>query len=131
LSICLCRFCWRRERFGAAAIIRRGSEHLVEGVAVEQVPEFQVFAEHVERLVPAEALEFGRVFAAVHPGGERAAFQAVAAKIPPAEPGCRGAGLDDGGDRPGRDRLRPDPGQGLTRRRLFWAARCVGTPGRR
>jgi len=31
--------------------------------------------------VPAEALEFGRVLASVHAGGERAAFETVAAKV--------------------------------------------------
>ena len=54
-------------------------------------------------------------------GGERAALEAVAAKIPPAEPAGRGARLDDGGDRPGGDGLGAEPGQGrgLARRRLL------------
>jgi hypothetical protein len=41
-------------------------------MAVEQVAEFRILAEHVEALVPAEPLELGRVLA----GGERAAFAA-------------------------------------------------------
>ena len=35
-------------------------QHFTQRVAVEQVAEFQIFAEHVEALVPAEPLELGR-----------------------------------------------------------------------
>jgi hypothetical protein len=59
---------------------------------LEQVPELEVFAEHVKTLVPAEAFEVGWVHA-FHAGGERAAFKAVPAKIPCPEPRRCRAGL--------------------------------------
>ena len=108
-------------------------ENSAERVAFEQVAELEIVAEHVEALVPAEPLEVGGVDAVLHAGGERAAFEAVAAEVAPAEPGGHGAGLDDLADRPGRQRLGADAGQGrgLTRGRGGAAARRAGTPARR
>ena len=40
---------------------------------VEQVAKFQVIAEHLVTLMPAEPLQFGGVHAAVHAGGQRRA----------------------------------------------------------
>jgi hypothetical protein len=50
---------------------------------LEQVAEFEVFAEHVEILVAAEALELGGVRAGLHAGAEGAALEAVAAELAP------------------------------------------------
>ena len=60
---------------------------------VEQIPEFQIFAEHVKAFVAAVALQVGRMHAALHAGGERAALEAVAADLVGVEPGLGGAGL--------------------------------------
>jgi hypothetical protein len=81
-------------------------------MAFEEIAELKIFAEHVEAIMAAEALELGRVFAVIHAGREGAALEAVAAKIATAEPGLLGAGFDDFGDGPGRDRLRANLGQG-------------------
>ena len=60
-------------------------------MAVEQVAEFEVFAEHIEPLVPAEPLELGGVDAALRAGGERPALEAVPAELARREAGsgCR------------------------------------------
>ena len=81
-------------------------------MSFEQVAKLQVLAQDVGALVRTETLQLGGVFATIHAGGEGAALEAVAAKTPPAEPGFHGARLDDGGDRPGRDRQGAEAGQG-------------------
>ena len=50
--------------------------------------------------------------AAVHPGGERAALEAVAAEVVPPEAGRHRARLDDLRNGLRRDRAAADPGQG-------------------
>jgi hypothetical protein len=55
-------------------------QHAAERVAVEQIAEFQVFTEHVEAPVPAEAPEIGGMRTALPAGGERAALGPVTAK---------------------------------------------------
>ena len=125
-----------------AAIAWRASEHAAERMAVEQIAEFEVLAEHVEALVAAEPLQLGRMDAALHAGGQRAALEAVAAEIAQSKAGRDGAGLDDlrprsaahaGADAgAGRDR---GPGWRGARRRApasdAAAARSGGTLGRR
>ena len=64
-------------------------------MAFERVAEFEVFVEHGVALVPTELLEPGRVNAAIHAGGERAALEAVAADLVGVETGLGGAGFDD------------------------------------
>ena len=54
-------------------------------MALEQVAELEVFAEHVEALVPAEPLELAGMRCLLHAGGERAALEAVAAEFQPPE----------------------------------------------
>ena len=54
-------------------------------MTLEQIAEFEVFAEHVEALVAAEPLQLGRMAAAVHAGGQGAALEAVAAELAQAE----------------------------------------------
>ena len=56
-------------------------QHPGEGMVLEQVAELQVLSQHLERLVPPQPLEGRGVHAAVHAGGERAAFEAVAAEV--------------------------------------------------
>jgi len=67
-------------------------------VALEQIAELEILAEHVEAFVAAETLELGGLLATIHARGERAACQAVAAEI--AEPGRRRGSFDDRGPRP-------------------------------
>ena len=55
-------------------------------MGVEQIAEFQIFAQHIKAFMPAEPLELGRMGAAFHAGGQRAALQAVATKIPGHKP---------------------------------------------
>src|SRR5262245_38763046 len=74
-------------------------EHVAQGMSLEQIAELGILAEHVEALVPAEALELGGVGALSHAGGECAAFEAMAAEFQPPEPGGNRARLDDAGDR--------------------------------
>ncbi len=50
-----------------------------ERMPLEQVAELEIFAEYVEALVAAEPLQLGRVYAAIHAGGERPALEAVPA----------------------------------------------------
>jgi len=99
-------------------------------VALEQVAELQVFAEHVEALVPAESLEIGRMRAALRAGGEGAAFETVPAEIPAAKSGLRGTCLDDRGGGPGGDRLTADSGQGRGRARPAGLPPMSGRPNR-
>lgn len=87
-------------------------------VALEQVAEFEVFAEHVEAFVPAEAFQVGRMYATLHAVGQRAAFEAMPAKIPRAKSGTSGARLHDRGDRPGGDCRGVDTRQGRGLARL-------------
>ena len=61
-----------------------------ERMAVEQVAELQVLAEHIEGFVAAEALELGGVDAAIHAGGQRAALEAVAGEVAPGKTGRDG-----------------------------------------
>jgi len=75
---------------------------------VERVAEFKILVEHRVAFVPAELLGPGRVDAAIHAGGERAALEAVAADLVAVETSLAGAGLDDpchgaGIDCPGAD----------------------------
>jgi hypothetical protein len=86
-------------------------------VAIEQVAEFQILAEHVEALVAAEALELGGVGAGGHAGAEGAAFQAVAAELAPREPRRGGTRQDDPRDGARRQGLAADrgPGRGAAR----------------
>src|SRR5271166_3341246 len=65
----------RRNRSGL------GLQHAAERMSFEQIAELQVFAEHIKALVAAEPFEFGGMHAALHAGGQCAAFQAVAAEI--------------------------------------------------
>ena len=51
---------------------------------LEHVTELQVLAERVEAFVAAETLELGGMLAAVNAGGQGAALEAVAAKVPQA-----------------------------------------------
>lgn len=62
---------------------------------LKQVAKLQILPTHVKTLVPYEPLQFGRRDAAVHAGGERAAFEAVATKVMPPEAGRHRARLDD------------------------------------
>ena len=55
------------------------SQHAGKRVAFESVAKLEILTEHVEALVPSQALELGGVHAAVHAGGQRAALEAVAA----------------------------------------------------
>ncbi len=73
-------------------------------MAVEQVAELQILAEHIEGFVPPEALELGGVDAAIHASGQRAALEAVAGEIEPSKAGRDGARLDDVGNRARRER---------------------------
>jgi hypothetical protein len=59
-------------------------------MAIEQVAELQVLAEHIEGFVAPEALEFGGVDAAIHAGGQRAALEAVAGEVAPGKAGRDG-----------------------------------------
>ena len=70
----------------------------------------------------AELLEPGRVHAAVHAGGQRAALEAVAAEGGWIEAGRCGAGLQHAGHGAGIDGLGAEPGQG--------GLAAVPTPGR-
>jgi len=65
----------------------------------EQVAEFEIFAEHIEAFMAAEPLQFRRVDAAVHAGGERAALETVPAELAPPKAGCDRARLNDESDR--------------------------------
>ena len=82
-------------------------------MAVEQVAEFQVLAEHIEGFVAPEALELGGVYAAIHARGQRAALEAVAGEVAPGKAGGDGARLDDVGDRARRERRFANLGEGL------------------
>ena len=81
-------------------------------MAVEQVTELQVLAEHVEGFVATEALELGGVDAAIHASGQGAALEAVAGQVAPGKAGGDGARLDDVGDRARRERCFANLGQG-------------------
>jgi hypothetical protein len=75
-------------------------EHLqnaLERVAIEQVAELQLLAEHIQAFVAPEALELGGVDAAIHARGQRAALEALAGEIAPAETRRDCARLVDGG----------------------------------
>ena len=95
-------------------------------MSFEQVAELQIFAEHVEALVPAEPLELGGVGAGSHAGAEGAAFQAVAAELAPREARRGGTGLDDPGDRARGERCGAKAGQG--RGRVRRCRRCPDPP---
>ena len=82
---------------------------------LEQIAELQILAEHIETLMATEALELGRMGTALHAGGQRPAFQAVAAEIPGYKTRLRGARLDDAADRPGGQRIGAQRGQGRGR----------------
>jgi hypothetical protein len=69
-------------------------------VPLKQIAKLQIFAEHIEAFVSAQAFELRRMLTAVHAGRQGAALQAVPAKVPPAEAGFRGARFDDRGRRP-------------------------------
>ena len=79
---------------------------------VKQVPELQVLPQHVEALVPPEALELRGMGAGLHAGAQRASLEAVPAELPPHEAGRGGAGLHDAADRPCGQRLGAEDGQG-------------------
>jgi hypothetical protein len=70
---------------------------------VEQVAEFEILAEHVEALVPAEALELGGAGARLHAGAEGAALEAVAPAGQSAG-GWLGAAISDRRSPPSRTR---------------------------
>jgi len=67
------------------------SEHAAERMPLEQVAELQVFAPHVEALVPTEPLQLCRMHAGIHAGGQRAALEAVPAQFALLETGRHGA----------------------------------------
>ena len=96
------------ERAGQGA---RPSEQPAERVAVERIAVLEVFVHHGVAAVPAEAFEAGGMHAEIHAGGQRAAFQAVAAEGGGVEPGGGGAGLHDAGDGAAVDRLGADGGR--------------------
>jgi len=81
-------------------------------MSLEKIAEFEVLAEHVEALVAAEPLQLGRMDAALHAGGERAALEALAVEIARPGAGRHSAGLDEMCDGLRRDRAGADPGQG-------------------
>ena len=66
---------------------------------VEQVAGLEILAEHIEARVPAKALEFARMDAAVSAGGHGAVFEAVSGDVTPAERRHNGVDRDDVGDR--------------------------------
>ncbi len=78
-------------------------------MSFKQIAELQIFAKNVKALLPAEPLQFGRMDTAIHASGERAAFEAMAAKIAPAKAGGHRARLDNLGPGLRADRLRADP----------------------
>jgi hypothetical protein len=86
-------------------------------VSLERVVELQIDVGHGVALVPAELLEAGRMDAAIHAGGERAALEAVAAECAGIEARGGGADLDDAGDGAGIDGSAPTTGEGRGIRR--------------
>ena len=72
---------WARDQVGLKRVTRRRQQHVTQRMPLEQISEFQILAQHIERLVPAGGLELGGVGALGHAGGERTALQAVAAKF--------------------------------------------------
>jgi hypothetical protein len=94
---------------------------------LEQVPKFEILAEHIEALVPTEPLELAGVNAWLHAGAEGAALQAVATELATREPRGVGAGLDDARDGARRQRLDADRGEG----RGTSGAACDGNQMRR
>jgi hypothetical protein len=99
-----------RRAVGGAGVVGFGTAAIGAGGSVRrgQVAEFEILAEPVEALVPAEPLELGGMGARLHAGAEGAAFQAVAAELMPSEPRCGGAALDDARDGARRQRAFAD-----------------------
>ena len=108
------------------------SEHVAQRMAVERVAELEIRVEHGVALVAAELLQAGRMHAAIHAGGQRAALEAVAAPAVPSNPAARARALDDPGDA-ARIEWRPaerGAAAGRLRPRAV-AARAAGTPAPR
>ena len=79
---------------------------------LEQIAEFEVFAEHVEALMAAEPFQLGWMHAAIHAGGECPTLEAVPAQLAPPKAGGHGPRLHDERDRLRRQRVGAEPGQG-------------------
>ncbi len=111
-----------------------GSEQAVERVAVERIAVLEIGVHHGVAAVAAEAFEPGGMHAEIHPRGERAALEAVAAEGGWVEAGGGGAGLHDARDGARIDRRGADGGRAgdaAARGREPDAAeqRAVGDPG--
>ena len=79
---------------------------------LEQIAELGILFKDVEASVPSKPLQLGRMDAAIYSGRERAALEAVAAKVVPPETGRHRACLDDLHHGLRGDRVFADPGQG-------------------
>ena len=101
------------------------SERPGKRVRREKVDVLEVLPEYVEAFMAAEPLELRGVCALLHPGGKRAALEAMAAELACNEAGRRGAGLNDTGDRARCQRRGPQAGEGARPKRTA-ASRSFG-----